>query len=65
MCEDYPCCGHDVCPDFDESGRQINMKCVCGASVPLNSRSSLCHRCLRFDYSDSADYDDLREQYVD
>jgi hypothetical protein len=47
-CEDAPCCGHEpgCCPDFDEDGRQLNMKCVCGASVPLNSRSSLCAGCL-------------------
>ncbi len=46
MCEDYPCCGHDVCPDFDEFGKQANMRCVCGAKVPLHSRSSLCRGCL-------------------
>ena len=28
-CEDYPCCGHEAgcCPDFDQSGRQLNMRC--------------------------------------
>lgn len=48
-CEDFPCCGHEpgCCPDFDESGKQLNMKCTCGATVPLNSRSSLCTACLR------------------
>ena len=48
-CEDFPCCGHEsgCCPDFDpETGRQLDMKCVCGASVPLSSRSSLCRGCL-------------------
>ena len=47
-CEDFPCCGHQLgwCPDFDpETGRQLNMKCVCGASVPLGG-SSLCQGCL-------------------
>jgi hypothetical protein len=46
-CEDFPCCGHEsgCCPDFDE-GKQLNMKCVCGATVPLSSRYSLCERCL-------------------
>ena len=46
-CEDYPCCGHELgcCPDYDESGRQLNMKCVCGATVPLNNNSSLCTGC--------------------
>lgn len=48
-CEDFPCCGHELgcCPDFDSAGRQLNMKCVCGATVPLTSRSSLCGPCLR------------------
>jgi hypothetical protein len=47
-CEDFPCCGHEpgCCPDYDESGRQLNMKCVCGATVPLRSKSSLCSSCL-------------------
>ena len=69
-CEDYPCCGHDVCPDFDpETGKQLNMRCTCGAEVPLSSSSSLCATCLRGpsggsgydDYYDDAydDYDDV------
>lgn len=47
-CEDFPCCGHEqgCCPDFDEAGKQLNMKCTCGATVPLHSRSSLCQSCL-------------------
>ena len=48
-CEDFPCCGHEAgcCPSFDlETGEQLDMKCVCGASVPLTSRSSLCAGCL-------------------
>lgn len=50
-CEDFPCCGHEqgCCPDFDEAGNQLNMKCICGATVPINSRSSLCRTCLRID----------------
>ena len=50
-CEDFPCCGHEAgcCPDYDKSGKQLNMKCVCGATVPLNSRSSLCPSCLAQD----------------
>jgi hypothetical protein len=58
MCEDYPCCGHEqgCCPDFDpETGEQLNMKCTCGASVPINSRSSLCSSCLNFDMDDFED----------
>jgi hypothetical protein len=48
-CEDHPCCGHEdgCCPDFDEAGNQLNMKCVCGATVPLNNHVSLCDACLR------------------
>lgn len=46
-CEDFPCCGHELgcCPDFDEAGRQLNMKCTCGASVTL-SGSSICQACM-------------------
>ena len=64
-CEDFPACGHELgcCPDFDpETGRQLNMKCVCGATVPLGG-SSLCAGCLRDpddpweeDYYDEEDY---------
>lgn len=47
-CEDWPCCGHEdgCCPDFDENGRQINMKCVCGATLPVNARYSICEDCM-------------------
>jgi len=45
-CEDFPACGHDICPDRWSDGRQADMKCVCGASVPITSRYSLCQRCL-------------------
>ena len=51
-CVDFPCCGHEAgcCPDFDsETGEQLDMKCVCGASVPLTSSSSLCSTCLKSD----------------
>ena len=64
-CEDYPCCGHELgcCPDFDESGNQLNMKCTCGATVPLNSRYSLCQSCLNEDNDDYEDYE--KEDYFD
>ena len=47
-CEDFPCCGHELgcCPDFDESGRQLNMVCTCGAKLPLTSRYSICEGCM-------------------
>lgn len=49
QCEDFPCCGHErgCCPDHDESGKQLNMVCTCGAKLPLNSRSSICDECYR------------------
>jgi len=58
-CEDYPCCGHEhgCCPDFDDSGRQLNMRCVCGAVLPLNSRYSCCESCLR-DEDEDVDFDE-------
>ena len=47
-CEDYPCCGHEsgCCPDFDDNGKQLNMKCVCGATLPITSRYSICESCM-------------------
>jgi len=64
-CEDYPCCGHELgcCPDFDENGKQLNMRCVCGATIPIDSRSSLCDSCLHdpYDHRDLADYYDEDE----
>lgn len=63
-CEDFPCCGHEMgcCPDFDpETGAQLNMKCVCGASVPLTSRSSLCQGCLYSPYDEYGNYDPAYE----
>lgn len=47
-CEDAPCCGHEpgCCPDFDESGTQLNMKCVCGATLPIGSKFSICNGCM-------------------
>jgi hypothetical protein len=71
-CEDFPACGHEqgCCPDFDPTtGAQLNMKCTCGATVPLTSRSSLCAGCLRSaaiedgDFSD--DYDDFSDDEDD
>lgn len=69
-CEDFPCCGHEpgCCPDFDSAGRQLNMKCICGATLPLNSRYSICETCMNRpsledgwsayeDYADYPDYD--------
>lgn len=60
-CEDFPCCGHEAgcCPDFDESGRQLNMICVCGAVVPIDSSSSLCPSCLNSDPDDFDDEDSI------
>jgi len=62
-CEDYPCCGHEAgcCPDYDESGKQLNMVCVCGAKLPVDNPSSLCDHCLSHDPDDPyGAYDDGR-----
>lgn len=62
-CEDFPCCGHEsgCCPDRDpDTGEPLNMKCTCGAPVPLSSRFSLCDYHLgikRSRYVDPADPD--------
>ena len=70
-CEDYPCCGHEAgcCPDFDQSGRQLNMRCTCGAVLPVHNRSSICDSCLRRGL-DSEPYDGgerkpLKDCYLD
>lgn len=59
-CEDFPCCGHErgCCPDFDESGKQLNMKCVCGATLPINNRYSVCDTCLMRGDSEFEDWYD-------
>jgi len=58
-CEDYPCCGHEAgcCPDFDESGRQLNMRCTCGAVLPVHNRYSICDSCLRRGSPEEQPYD--------
>lgn len=61
QCQDFPCCGHErgCCPDYDESGQQMNMKCVCGAVLPITSRYSICDYCMNQDeetYDDANDY---------
>ena len=60
-CEDFPCCGHEsgCCPDYNESGEQLNMRCTCGAAVPLESSSSICNKCLRMDLEDDGYDDDI------
>lgn len=48
-CEDFPACGHEsgCCPDYDpDTGKQLNMRCTCGAIVPITSRFSICDGCL-------------------
>lgn len=66
-CEDFPCCGHEMgcCPDYDKSGNQLNMKCVCGAAVSLHSPSSLCYTCLHSgdDYEGEYEYGDYDDDY--
>lgn len=64
-CEDWPCCGHErgCCPDYDESGRQLNMVCVCGAKLPVDNPVSICNACLRRDDEYDAEYDDDDEEW--
>jgi len=59
-CEDFPCCGHEngCCPDFDESGQQLNMVCTCGAKLPVDNPVSICDGCLNR-------YDDQEYRYDD
>ena len=63
-CEDWPCCGHErfCCPDYDKSGKQLNMVCTCGAKIPVKSRYSICEGCLdrasARDSEDEPDYGD-------
>lgn len=73
-CEDWPCCGHELgcCPDYDASGRQLNMRCTCGAVLPLNRRFSICDTCLnrgdedtRFDEAPDDDWDDEEDMDED
>jgi len=66
-CEDYPCCGHEsgCCPSFDEDGRQTDMKCTCGASVPLDSRVSICEACIAIDDAEREDYQPDWSEYDD
>lgn len=65
-CEDFPCCGHEsgCCPDFDESGNQLNMKCTCGATLPVDARCSICDTCMNMNrdpYDDNNILDDESE----
>ena len=68
-CEDFPCCGHELgcCPDRDpETGEQVNMKCTCGAVLPLNNPYSICNGCLaRPDPDDPSTWDDEPEPDLD
>ena len=65
MCEDFPCCGHELgcCPDYDpDTGAQLNMVCTCGAKLPVTSRYSICDGCLnRPDPNDPESYYDGRD----
>jgi len=67
-CEDFPCCGHEAgcCPNYNASGRQTDMVCVCGARLPVDNRYSCCDSCLNdpedYDRDEEADRDFLLEQ---
>lgn len=77
-CEDWPCCGHEAgcCPDYSDTGEQLNMKCVCGATLPLDNGCSICDACLRRmaiedgelpedDYDEDEDDEDTYEEDMD
>jgi hypothetical protein len=66
-CEDFPCCGHEsgCCPDYDESGRQLNMVCTCGAKLHVSNRNSICNSCLGRWYEDEDNYEDDYEDEDD
>lgn len=63
-CEDFPCCGHEsgCCPDFDEAGNQLNMKCTCGATLPLRSRYSICDSCMNANRYEDGDIPDWENE---
>lgn len=58
-CEDFPACGHEggSCPRYWDSGELAEMVCVCGASLPPNSRFSICDSCLRQPMEGDSPYD--------
>lgn len=58
-CCDFPCCGHEhgCCPDYDASGRQLNMICVCGAVLPIYNRYSICDACMEQGFEDEEFFD--------
>lgn len=73
-CEDFPCCGHELgcCPDYSDDGSQINMRCTCGAVLPIDNRYSICDGCMRdandevyamYDEVDDEAYDDEEEYH--
>lgn len=71
MCEDFPCCGHEsgCCPSYSDDGTQLDMKCVCGVSLPVDHHCSVCDSCLddefdnyrtnRWDHFEDAHYDSI------
>ena len=68
-CEDFPCCGHEAgcCPNYDESGVQTDMVCVCGARLPIDNPTSCCDSCLRDGDGDDAfsDYCEMDDDSMD
>ncbi len=71
-CEDFPACGHELgcCPRVDEDGNQTEMVCICGASIPIHSRTSLCRHCLMgemgdAEYEDDFQGEDLEDDFED
>jgi len=61
MCEDFPCCGHEngCCPNFSESGEQLDMVCTCGKRLPISAVVSICRACME----NWEEADDMEERY--
>ena len=66
-CEDFPCCGHEnsCCPNYDASGRQLDMVCLCGKRLPRNNPVSICNSCLNDSAREDGYYDDVDESMDD
>jgi len=73
-CEDYPACGHDMCPPrWSHTGRQVGMICaICGGEMPPGP-SSIHPACMRRSIAqedpyypdDEEDYDEEGEPFDD
>lgn len=65
-CEDYPACGHDMCPPrWSHTGRQVGMICaICGGEMPPGP-SSIHPACMRRSLAQEDPYYYGDEDYED